>query len=273
MKICVIGLGEIGSRTFNKMRQIDNNHQYIGVDKDPTKFGPNNINFPMNGARTQEEIDKAADVYIISVWNSQQVLDVLKLIPWKERPLVCIESTFDPGMIRHVPECSPDFDPDCLVAVPHRFNPNDAEHDVFNLVRVLGGMTPVATERGYAFYLHFMNRRHIYKTSFKNAVLTKVAENAYRYMEIVIAQEIKRCVESKGYNFEEIRLLMNSKWNIDVKQALGGVQGKCLPKDMNIFTQNFLNDLFEQAIESNENYIGEIANGRISPSYGMQRSS
>lgn len=272
MKICVIGLGEIGNRTLTKMMQL-RGFDYTGVDIDPRKLERGAFPNPGQDLTLTNHIPPGQDVYIISVWNSQQVLETLKLIPWKERPLVCIESTFDPGMIKHVRDCSPDFDPDCLVAIPHRFNPNDTEHDVFNLIRIIGGLTPKATQRGTKFYMEFMNKRLLFQTTFKNAVVTKVAENAYRYIEIVIAQEMKQALENEGYNFEEIRTLMNSKWNIDVRQALGGVQGKCLPKDMNIFAQNFpgLSGLFGVVQKLNERYIKEIENGRIDASYGMQR--
>lgn len=264
MKICVIGLGEIGGRTLSKMLDGESlttrGFTYAGVDINPDKL--KRELYPRYEVALLDKIPQDYDVYVVSVWNSQQVLETLKQIPWDTRPLVCIESTFDPGMIPFLKDI-PGLDPDCMVAFPHRYNPNDAEHDVFNLTRVLGGMTPEATKRGYAFYLNFMNRRYIYQTTFGNAVTTKVLENAYRYMEIVIAQELKRTLEASGYNFAELRMLANSKWNIDIREAIGGVEGKCLPKDMGIFMGNFPNGLWNAMEILNKAYIEDAQNGKF----------
>jgi UDP-N-acetyl-D-mannosaminuronic acid dehydrogenase len=63
------------------------------------------------------------------------------------------------------------------------------------------------------------------------AELTKTVENSYRYLEIAFAEELKMVCDNIGVNFEDLRGAINTKWNINILEAQGGIGGHCLPKD------------------------------------------
>ena len=85
--------------------------------------------------------------------------------------------------------------------------------------------------------------------------LTKPVENAYRFMEIAIAEQLKMSCEEKGISFEKFREAASKKWNIHIYEARDGVGGKCLPKDTQLINKFFPNnELLKKGIEFNEKY-------------------
>lgn len=270
MKICIVGLGEIGSAVLGSIirssawAQID--MEVIGVDVDASKIK----RWSAFGVSCQKDIPQA-DYYIVCVWNSTQVLDVLRKISQQfsgnDKPkLISIESTIDPSCIGHLKNVLNACDlEDCTVAFPHRWNPGDPEHSTFNQVRVLGGRRPEAAAKALSFYRNFMSEDLIRVTlTMESAIMSKVVENTYRYLEIVIAQELSRLCERNGLSFQEIRELANTKWNIDIREAKDGVGGKCLPKDIGL-----LSDfdpycwLLKVAQLLNQDYINERQNHKV----------
>jgi len=236
-KICVIGLGEIGSSVFSELMNHLDKFDLVGVDIDSNKFD-------YNVAVVEYSLEPVpADVYIITVWTMDQIKKVLRTIsPYviSRNALVSIESTIDTAHIKDLMQFIQSMDlAHDTIHVPHRWNPCDPEHGVFNQPRVIGAMSTFGMIRGEEFYEQFMGKGMLYRTTFETAAVAKVSENAYRAMEIILAQELKRSCEAHGYNFEDLREAMNSKWNIDVREARDGVKGKCLPKDLGIFTRTF----------------------------------
>ena len=62
--------------------------------------------------------------------------------------------------------------------------------------------------------------------------MSKVAENAYRYLQIAFAEELKMTCGDLGLDFEKVREACNTKWNIEMLEARDGINGHCLPKDI-----------------------------------------
>jgi nucleotide sugar dehydrogenase len=247
MQITVIGLGEVGSETF---RELHKKVDVTGVDISPQRVAE----FKRKGYDVRDNAP-TSDVYIIATYTTQQVIDVLKGLDLSYNPLVVIESTIDPDSYEEMRAWATDRMVD-LVSFPHRFNPNDPVHHVFNLNRVIGATNQRALDRALQFYTQFMPRDLLHVTSFEVASLSKVAENAYRFMEIALAQEIKQSCESIGIDFGALREAMNTKWNIDVKEARDGVKGKCLPKDMKLLTDYLKeNKALKTLYELNEQYV------------------
>lgn len=247
MQITVIGLGEVGSETF---RELHKKVDVTGVDINPQRLAE----FKRKGYDARDKAP-VSDIYIVATYTTDQVLDVLRSLDLSNNPLVVIESTIDPRRYEDMRNWAADRMVD-LVSFPHRFNPNDPIHHVFNLNRALGGTNPRAIERALKFYSQFMPRDLIHVTSFEVASLSKVAENAYRFLEIAMAQEIKQSCEKVGIDFGALREAMNTKWNINIKEARDGVKGKCLPKDMKLLTDYFKdNQALKTLYELNEKYI------------------
>ena len=63
------------------------------------------------------------------------------------------------------------------------------------------------------------------------AELSKIVENSYRYLEIAFAEELKMVCDGMGISFNELREAINTKWNVEILEAQGGIGGHCLPKD------------------------------------------
>ncbi len=245
MNVTVIGLGEVGIETF---KELHKRIKVTGVDINEERLAQ----FRKEGYDVSNTV-QPADVYIIAVYTTDQVLSVLNSLDNANKPLIIIESTVDPHACDTFKQWAIKHNAD-LVLFPHRFNPNDPAHHVFNLNRIIGGVTPKAVDRAIAFYSPFM-KAELRVVPFEIAGLSKVAENAYRFMEIALAQELKRSCEAKGISFPELRQSMNTKWNIDVKEARDGIGGKCLPKDMALFAHYFGdNPLFKQLFDLNESY-------------------
>jgi UDP-N-acetyl-D-mannosaminuronate dehydrogenase len=249
MRTTVIGLGEVGSQTYEELHRLD--ADVTGVDIDPAVLDK----YTSAGYKVQNTIPES-DHYIVAVYTTQQVFDVLNNIEG-ERPLVTLESTVAPQVTPKLKDWALEQEVD-LVAFPHRFNPNDPDHHVFNLNRVIGGVSDAALERAIDFYTQYMPREYLHPVSFESAMVIKPMENAYRHIEIVIAQEIKRACEQEGLDYQEIIAGMNTKWNIDVREPRDGVKGKCLPKDIELIANSFPNILlFQNIIETNKFYIKE----------------
>jgi len=250
-QVTVIGLGQIGSEVFKEIAKVLGKDNVTGVDINPETLKK----FEAEGYTVKDKAE-ANDVYIICVYLSDQVFEVMKQIDYSKKPLISIDATILPGtsdkILEWKKENNLEFD---YVLFPHRFNPNDPKHHVFNLHRVIGGENENALKRGIDFFTKFMNPELIHSFPLEIVELTKPVENAYRFMEIAIAEQLKMSCEKKGINFDELREAASTKWNIQIYEARDGVGGKCLPKDAKLIDEFFQdNELFKKGIEFNETY-------------------
>lgn len=247
--VTLIGLGEIGFETLKELCKkssdifgVDVNEQLL---KKLRRLGYN--------VGTQMPV---SEIYIVAVYTTQQVFDVLEKISYTNKPLIVIESTVMPGTYKKILQWGKrkriSFD---LVLFPHRYNPSDPAHHVFNLTRVMGGL-PRALTRAIKFYRRYIRSKNIFQTSGEIAELCKPLENAYRYLEIAIAEELAMICKRKKIDFKELRVACNTKWNIDIKEAKTGIGGKCLPKDIDLIS-TLLGDntFFSRAVVTNLAYV------------------
>ncbi len=257
MKISIIGLGVVGFKTFKEIYKKYNN--CLGVDTN------NNLieELQKKYKHISSKISKS-DIYIIDVYTTKQIINVIKKIKsikHNKKPLIIIESTINPKFISRIINLS---DPNVfcnLVVCPHRLNPNDKEHQVFNLHRVIAGASKKCLNIGVNFYSQFMNKKMLIKTDINHAIFSKIVENAYRFVEISIAEELRLLCENNNHKleFNELRKCTNSKWNIDIKEALNGIGGKCLPKDIDILNENLKsNSFFSTALKIDKKYKSQL---------------
>ncbi|MBI4141429.1 NAD-binding protein [Candidatus Woesearchaeota archaeon] len=243
--ITIIGLGEIGTAIYDDISC--KGKKVFGVDVNEERVKE----LREKGYNAGKEIPES-DVYIIAVYMTEQVIEVLNKIS-TTNALISIESTINPAKINEIKKiCSQKGD---IVIFPHRFNPNDAKHRVFNLNRVLGADDERAKERALKFYTQFMPMELITTTTLQIAALSKLLENTHRFAEIAIAQNYKESCDRLGIDFEHLRKTANTKWNIDIKEARDGIKGKCLPKDTEILANFFGNEILKMLIEHNKEYI------------------
>lgn len=246
--VTVIGLGEIGEKI---LRSISKKCNAYGYDTNREKTQK----LAREGLRTGNKIQKAGK-YIIAVYHSKDVVEVIKSLEFGNNPLVIIESTVEPGTVRKIKEFKQknklQFN---LALFPHRHNPNDAEHQLFNLDRIVGGLTKECTEKVTAFYSKFMDRKKMHEFPIEIVEIAKPLENAYRFLEIAFAEELKMLCEKKKIDFKQLRKAMNTKWNIGIREARQGIKGKCLEKDAKISTACFKdNTLLKTAMRADKKY-------------------
>jgi UDP-N-acetyl-D-mannosaminuronic acid dehydrogenase len=161
--------------------------------------------------------------------------------------LVGVESTVAPGTTQHI--VKPILEKASGMRAGHDFNlifsyervtVGRLLHNLVNMPRVVGGYTPGCAKRGAELYRNIV-RAEVYETDCLTAEISKVAENAYRDVNIAFANEVALICESLGADVHQVRRLVNSlpydprdpsKNPYRLMLAPGaGVGGHCLPKD------------------------------------------
>jgi UDP-N-acetyl-D-mannosaminuronate dehydrogenase len=98
-------------------------------------------------------------------------------------------------------------------------------------------------------------------SSVEVAELTKIIENAHRYLQIAFAEELYLYCKSNGISFPELRESLNTKWNVDVLEPRDGIGGHCLPKDTKMFinsSNTIKSKILQAAMEIDEDYRKSI---------------
>ena len=70
------------------------------------------------------------------------------------------------------------------------------------------------------------------------AEISKIAENAHRYLQIAFAEDLYLYSQSNEINFAELREALNTKWNVNILEPRDGIGGHCLPKDTKMFLRS-----------------------------------
>jgi len=161
--------------------------------------------------------------------------------------LVIVESTVAPGTTQHVVRpiledasgmrAGEDFN---LAYSFERVMVGRLLHNLAHMPRVVGGVTPNCSRRAADLYRRIVVAP-VYETDCLTAEIAKVAENAYRDVNIAFANEAALICESLGADIHEVRRYVNSlpydpsdpdKNPYRMMMAPGaGVGGHCLPKD------------------------------------------
>ena len=200
------------------------------------------------------------DVYILCVSThkpgdlfSPQIDGLLSVVEKisaeaKNGALLSIESTIPKGTSKKVFEML--HHRLHVVHAPHRWYAAEEKQHGINQPRVIGGVCDCCLKRGMQFY-----GGATYRTSSDNnnndkmslgipmhpvteieiAEITKVIENAHRYLQIAFAEELYLYCQANNINFPELRDALNTKWNVNILEPREGIGGHCLPKDTKMF--------------------------------------
>ncbi|MGN6347320.1 MAG: response regulator, partial [Candidatus Nitrosocosmicus sp.] len=101
-------------------------------------------------------------------------------------------------------------------------------------------------------------------SSIEVAELTKIIENAHRYLQISFAEELYLYCKANGISFTELRDSLNTKWNVDILEPRDGIGGHCLPKDTKMFINSSeisKSKILQAAMQVDESYREFIQNG------------
>ena len=94
-------------------------------------------------------------------------------------------------------------------------------------------------------------------TEIEIAEVTKVIENAHRYLQIAFAEELYLYCQANNINFPELRDALNTKWNVNILEPREGIGGHCLPKDTKMFlhsSKSIRSKILTASIEADQHY-------------------
>jgi UDP-N-acetyl-D-mannosaminuronic acid dehydrogenase len=260
-KVLVVGLGQLGLPVAKYVRE--RGYDAYGYD----------INATAMHIAEKASIKKATDfsefdVYILCVSTHRPgdifsphidgLLSVIEKISdeAKNGALLSIESTIPKGTSKKVFEVLSHRLH--VVHAPHRWYAAEEKEHGINQPRVLGGVCDCCLKVGMQFY----GGAKIYRSSsspqipndnndkrslgipmhpvteIEIAEITKVVENAHRYLQIAFAEELYLYCQANSINFAELRDAVNTKWNVNILEPREGIGGHCLPKDTKMFLQS-----------------------------------
>ena len=150
--------------------------------------------------------------------------------------LVVLESTVPPTTTRELvasvlAEAGLVAGRDVFVAhAPERVLPGAVIREVVENARVVGGVTEACTEAAARFYESFV-RGEVHRTRAETAELTKLAENAYRDVNIAYANELANVCDTLSLNVWDVVRLANEHPRVNILRPGPGVGGHCIAVD------------------------------------------
>lgn len=113
---------------------------------------------------------------------------------------------------------------------PERVLPGKVVEELVSNDRAIGGMTPACSERAAALYRLFVEGELI-PTDARSAELCKLAENAFRDVNIAYANELANVCDSMDMNVWEVIRLANRHPRVNILNPGPGVGGHCIAVD------------------------------------------
>jgi UDP-N-acetyl-D-mannosaminuronic acid dehydrogenase len=89
------------------------------------------------------------------------------------------------------------------------------------------------------------------------AELTKIIENADRYLQIAFAEELYLYCQANHINFPELKDALNTKWNVNILEPREGIGGHCVPKDTKMFldsSRGIKSKILQAALNVDQDY-------------------
>jgi UDP-N-acetyl-D-mannosaminuronic acid dehydrogenase len=257
-KICVIGLGYIGLPTAALLANrgysvhgvdvvastvdIINQGKIHIVEPDLDTFVRAAVNSGNLKASLTPDI---ADVFIIAVPtpfhegyvpNVDYVVSATKAIaPFvKEGDIVILESTSPVGTTDLVGDTLKEQGVDTsklfIAHCPERVLPGHIMRELVENDRIVGGLTPEATEQTVQFYKTFVSGA-VLSTDARTAEMAKLTENSFRDTNIAFANELSILCDKFGIDVWELIKLTNRHPRVNVLQPGAGVGGHCIAVD------------------------------------------
>lgn len=281
MKACFMGLGYIGLPTA--IIAARSGVEVVGVDINPkvvemTNQGKLHIIEPgmedllkdviASGKLRATVKPEIADAYFIVVptpfkGNHQPDISYVEaasraVAPYlKDGDLFVIESTSPVGttetIARLLFSLRPELEGKLHIAYcPERVLPGNVIFELVNNDRVIGGMTPEASDKAAEFYSQFVTGE-LHRTNARTAEMCKLTENSSRDAQIAFANELSFICDKAGINVWELINLANKHPRVNILQPGCGVGGHCIAVDPYFITAEFPEEakIIAQARETN----------------------
>ena len=113
---------------------------------------------------------------------------------------------------------------------PERVLPGKIMTELVQNDRVVGGLTPEATQRVSSFYRTFV-KGAVLETDAKTAEMCKLTENSFRDVNIGFANELSLICAKEGINVWDLIKLANCHPRVNILQPSPGVGGHCIAVD------------------------------------------
>jgi UDP-N-acetyl-D-mannosaminuronic acid dehydrogenase len=295
--VLVIGLGQLGLPVAKYVKE--SGFETFGYDINTLRVENAERNYGIKGIERFDDID----VFILCVSthdpNDEYTPYVDGLFSLAQKisreakngSLVSIESTVPKGTSKKIFEL---LNHRLHVAhAPHRWYALEEDVHGVNQIRVIGGVSDCCLKKALQFYdsgnevlelTDNITSDKIYDTPKTNglgipmhpvseieiAELTKIIENADRYMQIAFSEDLYLYCQTNNVNFGELREALNTKWNVNILEPRDGVGGHCLPKDTKMFLQSsksIKSKILMAAMEVDQNYrrFREMRSYRLVP--------
>ena len=297
-KVLVIGLGQLGLPVAKYVKE--RGFETFGYDINPIRMQNAEKSF---GIKSIEKFDDI-DVFILCVSTHDPNDEYTPFVDGlfslarkisreaKNGSLVSIESTIPKGTSKKIFEM---LNHRLHVAhAPHRWYSLEEDVHGVNQIRVVGGVSDCCLKVALQFYdsgnealefnddtitedSHISCRRSSLGipmhpvSEIEIAELTKIIENADRYMQIAFSEDLYLYCQANNVNFAELRDSLNTKWNVNILEPRDGVGGHCLPKDTKMFLQSsksIKSKILMAAMEVDQDYrrFREMRGYRVVPS-------
>jgi UDP-N-acetyl-D-mannosaminuronic acid dehydrogenase len=113
---------------------------------------------------------------------------------------------------------------------PERVLPGQVLRELVGNDRVVGGLSPTCTRRAVDFYRRFVDGECV-PTTARTAELVKLAENAYRDVNIAFANELSLVCDTLDIDVWDVVDLANRHPRVQVLKPGPGVGGHCIAVD------------------------------------------
>lgn len=264
--VCVVGLGYIGLPTSAfiaskgiKVTGIDVNPAYVdSINRGEVPFVEPGFDELLRdvvekGLLTARFDQIEADAYIVCVptpfkgenheVDTKFINSAVDAMAEHLRPgaLVVLESTSPPGttraMAEYIIEKRPDLSLDegdenaiFVAHCPERVLPGQIMEEMENNDRVIGGLTPKATELARDLYSTFCTAE-LLLTDATTAEMAKLTENSFRDVNIAFANELSLIADRLDIDVWELIELANHHPRVNILQPGPGVGGHCIAVD------------------------------------------
>ena len=274
-KAIIIGLGQLGlpvakyvkERGFDTYgydispKAMDRAEKIAGI-KIANDFGSSSSDFDVYILCVSTH--KPDDIFTPHIEGLLSIAERISKEAKKDGALVSIESTIPKGTSNKVFEI---VGHRLHVAhAPHRWYALEEQEHGVNQPRVIGGVCNCCLEAAMQFYNGVFASPPSASPSSSSSVLSssvpiektrkslgipmhpvskieiaelsKITENAHRYLQIAFAEDLYLYCQANNINFFELRDALNTKWNVDILEPREGIGGHCLPKDTKMFLQS-----------------------------------